>query len=217
MDGGRRARPVVVLAAMVVVALAVIAGRASYESARSYGLGEAARAQGASIDAAYHYRHAAQWLTPLGRSDDRALERLVDLGDERLDAGDVEGALFCWRSARSAIMATRHLATPHVDVLDRLHPRIAGAMATQRTDDADERVVHESRYRDQLDGWRERQVSPWHALGASVAFVLWIASLALAGWTGLTREGRIRTRPLAGWLVASAGLFATWWLLVRLA
>lgn len=202
---------------MGLVAIAVVAGRASYESNRAYGLGEAARAEGASIDAAYHYRHAAQWLTPLSRADDRALERLVELGDERLDASDVEGALFCWRSARSAIMATRHLATPHRDVLDTLHPRIAGAMAIQRTSDPDERVAHEARYRAQLDAWRERQVSPWFALGASVAFALWIASLALAAWTGLTPEGRVRSRPLAGWLVASAALFATWWLLVRFA
>jgi len=203
--------------ALVVVALVVVTARASVESSRSLSLGIAAESEGDAISAAYHYRHAAQWLTPFGGADDEALSRLVDLGDARNDAGDVEGALFCWRSARSAVMATRHLWTPHVDVLDGLHPRIADAMAIQRTDDPDARPAHADRYRAQLDAWRDRQPSPWHAAGASLAFVAWIGALAAAGWFGLTAEGRVRRRPLGLWLGGAAALFATWWLLVRFA
>jgi hypothetical protein len=203
--------------AVVVLAVVVVSARTVHESSRSLTLGADAEHAGDVISAAYHYRHAAQWLSPFTQADDRALYRLVELGNQRADTGAIDEALFCWRSARWAVLSTRHLWTPHRGVLDDVHPRIATAMAEIRSEDPTRRRADAERYRSQLDGWRDRQASPWHAAGASLAFIAWLASLVVAGWCGLRADGRVRPAPLGLALAASVVFFASWWLLVRFA
>lgn len=193
---------------LLLFAVLVAYARAGVESRQAFSAGSEAHAAGDWQSAVLHYRHSAQWHAPaISRSAD-AVEALVSIGDERATEGDVEGALIAYRSARFAIMATRHLTTPHAAALPELHEKIAGHMADQAGGGADVR----ERYRTQLDDYEGRRPNPWLAFGASAGFALWLLSLAMMAWRGFEPEGRPRPRAFLGWL-ASAVLFLSVWLI----
>lgn len=199
--------------ALLIFAALLAYVRAGIESRSAFSLGEAAQANGDWESAVLHHRHAAQWHAPfIGRSAE-AVDALIAIGDERVDASDTSGALVAYRSARFAIMATRHLTTPNAEALDELHPRISALMAEQvNGGEADA-----TRFEDQLEAYEDRRPSPALALGASVGFLAWLLALGMVAWRGFEPEGRVRPRPFIGWLFAALVFLATWLVCVRFA
>lgn len=204
----------------MAVALGVIQGRAMYESAHYFALAEASLIAGDRPSAVLHFRHSAQWYTPIGSRTRAALQRTMLLGDEAFATHDLESALYAWRSARGAILSTRHLFTPNADMLPGLHERIGHAMflqgesLTSAASGSAQRSAAE--YTAELAAWRERQPSTPRALGASLAFVGWLGSLLLFARHGLTPDGRL-VKAKVPILFVSLVLLFFWVVLVRIA
>lgn len=217
--GAPALRGFVVAAAFVAVAIVALTARATVASNAEYRAGAAVEASDRE-SAATFYRHAAQWYAPLGLgASSEALDALVRIGDaERVD-GDLEGALYAWRSARSAIFATRHLVMPHAERLPELHARIAEAMAAQQQAVDPSVAVDEQAaiFGAQLDAWPQRMPRRLPAFVGSLAFMGWIATLVLLAWRGITADGRLKPGPAIRWGGASLVLLASWLVLVRLA
>ena len=119
------------IVALLVAAFLLAYVRATVESRRAFALGEEAETLSDWQSAVFHDRHSVQWYAPrLGRSG-AAFDRLVEIGDNRVEADDVEGALVAYRSARHGVMSIRHLATPFAERLPALHRTIGALMAEQ--------------------------------------------------------------------------------------
>jgi hypothetical protein len=209
------ARPLIAFA--VAMALIVPVGRAFVEGRRDLADGDRAAEAGDAASATLLYRHSAQWYVPGPGSDDIALTRLVELGDQLSAAGDRDAALFAWRSARDAIMATRHLFVPHAGLLPELHTRIADAMGAQAAERGGDASTHAAEFRAELEAWPERRRNPLLVLGASLGFYAWIATLALAAWRGFGADGTFNKRVFFRFFGASFALFAFWLACVRFA
>lgn len=200
---------------LLVVALSW--GRAVVESRRYARWGDEAVAAGDWESAVLHYRHALQWYAPLGSAAARSFDALVGIGAERRSAGDVEGALVAYRSARMGVMAIRHLGTPFAARLPALHRDIGALMAEQvaRSGSGDA-AADAARFAAQLDAWRDRRPNPALGLAASLGFVAWLASLGMLAARGFDRSGA-RTAEFRRWLFAAAVALVCWLSFVRLA
>lgn len=211
--------PRIALAVALALGLTVVLlwVRAAVESHRDFDAGEAAQAAGDLPSAILHYRHAVQWHAPLGSTCEASLDALTAIGDAAAAQGDVELALFAWRSARAGVMATRHLWTPHVGHLTGLHERIGLAMARQIAGDAAPDPAEAARFTAQLDDWRARSPNPWLAAGASLGFIGWILALIMLARRGFDADGALVRAGLVRWGSAAAALFVAWVVMVRLA
>ncbi len=211
-------RLALVVAGVLLVALQV---RATLESRRYFELGVAAETAGQVDDAVVHLRHAAQWHAPVLSRSRAAVERLIAIGDEAGERADVDAALVAWRAARAAVLATRHLWTPHADLLPGLHARIGAAMMRRLERDdpeaAREEGVSAAAFTAELDAWRSRQPTPALALLASLAFLAWVGLLALLAWRGFDERGRVRIAFALRAGAASVVALAVWLAAVRLA
>jgi len=199
----------------VVFLLAVVWGRAVVSSHKHYHAGEHAAAQEDAVGAVLAYRRAVQWHAPAFTRSADALDRLEALGADASAAGDLHGALFAYRSARWAILSTRHIGVPHRERLSHLHIQIAALMADQRALPRD--GPHAQTYASQLDDFAARRPQPLLALGASLAFMGWLLSMGMLALRGLARDGRVVRREALRWSCVTLALFMIWMLLVRLA
>lgn len=210
---GSPLRALLWIAALLVVLCVTAWGRALHETGHYAKLGDIALAEERLPDAIIHYRHSAQWLAPLSSRPRRSVDALVGIGDAAAEQGDDLTALTAWRSARIAILSTRWLLTPHAEVLDDVHPKIAAAMARQADGGADAAAT----YHAQLDGWSEREPNRLLTLLASFAFLGWMVTLVGAAWQGFDPEGKVQKMALARWAGASTLLAAIWMVATRFA
>ncbi|MCP4674148.1 MAG: hypothetical protein GY854_01230 [Deltaproteobacteria bacterium] len=159
-----------------------------------------------------HYRHALESYVPFGGAGEAAFNKLAEIGDERTAAGDIETALFAYRSARAGILATRHLWIPLEKELRGLNERIAHLMSRQVAGDESGSPSVASRYATQLDSYKERQVSPGFGFLAGLGFLLWLGSLGLVVMRGFDARGN--PRASLRWLVPSTLLLLIVWLVL---
>lgn len=208
-------RPGLLVRATVVILLAGVVlawGRAVVESRRFADWGDEAVAGEDWQSAVLHYRHAVQWHAPIGSASQRAFDALIAIGDERREAGDTEGALIAYRSARFGTMATRHVWTPRAAQLPELHQTIGALMAEQTGDTADA-----ERFTAQLDAWRDRAPNPVLGLLASAGFAAWLGALVVVALRGFEPDGTVRRAPLVRWSAVSVVALAFWLVCVRFA
>ncbi len=196
--------------------LAVVFTRIIIESRRCYDLGQAAQAKGDVNGAILHFRHALEWYAPIGSASNAALRELMSIGDERSGAGDINSALFSYRSARIGIMATRHLWVPYRDKIPKLNQRIAHLMSVQALSDSKKGKSYASRYAKQLNAYKKRRPSPWRGFSAGLILLGWLCSLAVIVVKGFDKQGRplITLRFL---VPLSLLLLVAWLVLVRCA
>ena len=199
--------------ALLLLAVLLAAGRAAVESHRYFGHGEASRAADDWESAVYHYRHGLQWYVPLLSRSGACFDALVDIGDARLRASDLDGALVAYRSARFGVMATRHLWTPLAGRLPDLHRRIAEGMVTQI--ESDDPASRSAEYRAELDAYESRRPNPWLGLLSSLGFYGWLACLGWVATRGFDREGTVRRRPFGVGLGMSLLCLALWLVALR--
>ena len=209
--------PRLLIGAACILVVCTMWGRAMVESGSAYRAAEEALENGDHESAAIHFRHAAQWVAPAGTRSGAAIDRLVELGEDHEDRGEIASALFAYRSARSAIMATRWLVVPHRSELEGIHGGIARLMSVHASGEGQPDPVLEARYRAELDAFAERAPNRWMALGAGLAFLAWLGSLIWIVRRGWTDAGEIVISRLLGALASSVVLLALWLGLTRLA
>ncbi|MCU0663305.1 MAG: hypothetical protein MUC50_13390 [Myxococcota bacterium] len=158
--------PITACLAVVILASHSIS-RASFAELRA---GEVCEAAHDTPCATLRYRHALELYTPWSAASTRGLEGLIRLGAAQRRAGQNQGALLAYRSARLGIMSLRHVTTPFEDELPALEQAIAElAVPCEQVE----------QHRLALQGARESLPSPVQRVGIGL---LTLGFLALALW-----------------------------------
>ncbi len=204
---------------LVSLAVGTVVGRVALEGRAELELAERAGKDEDLDEQIIHLGRAARWRLPIARHDDRALEQLMRLGEEREMDGP-EGrqeALACYREARRAILATRSLRLADPETFHEANRRIARLMAEQ-----------EEEYGTDISGtgdpeaWHlerlEEVPGPRPVLGAlaSLAFLGWAITAAGFALRGLEARGRLRLPQAAWWGLANLALLIAWMVLLRM-
>ena len=185
---------------MCVVVLLI---RVGVSGQRSLEAGEAALERGETLAAVASLRTSMGWYLPFAPWRGAAADRLWELHEAQVKAGDVPGAVQSLSALRSGIISTWGLVHTDTDELERVHGALPGLMAQWELDAAAEegREVPgslEERTSHYLDILRRetRPLRGWGVL-ALVGFGLWL----IAAWRATERAAGARWRHLA----ASAG------------
>ncbi|NQW64042.1 MAG: hypothetical protein HQ461_14520 [Deltaproteobacteria bacterium] len=196
---------------------AVAAGRAAVSCRKELHAAEGFLASGDLASALLAARHAAEWYVPLDGCSEVGLTLLDEVAAKADATGQGELALVALRSARTSIMLTRGLYTPHAGRLPRLHAEIAARMAAERRLSGKAQPDDQARYLAQLDGYEARRPNPWLALAGSLGFVGWLGAVAGFAWFGLRADGSFVWKAALGWAGTALVLFCLWLTLVRYA
>jgi hypothetical protein len=196
---------------------AVAAGRAAVSCRRELHAAEGFLASGDLASALLSARHGAEWYVPLDSCSEGGLTLLDQIAAKADATGQRELALVALRSARTSIMLTRGLYTPHAERLPRLHAEIAARMAEERRLSGKAQPDDQVRYLAQLEGYEGRRPNPWLALAGSLGFVGWLGAVAGFAWFGLRADGSFVWKAALGWAGTALVLFCLWLTLVRYA
>lgn len=213
----RRSGWVVLLSIVVAVPLVL---RVGWE-----GRAELAQAERAAIDddvdlEIEHLGRAARWRLPGLSHDEKALGRLVAIGEaqERRGSDGTQMALAAYREARRALLATRAWGVPHPEVLADVNQRIARLMARQEAELGTDVSGSGDPYAYHLELLQEVPgPDPVRGNLAALSFVAWLVATGGFILRGLDAQGRVRSRPALRWGGASLLLLLAWTLLLRLA
>lgn len=175
--------------------------RNSLDAKESLRQGDAALENGFEDMAILHYRRSVESYTPIGKTGETALKRLIALGDAQMQEGNPDRALFAFRSARFAVLSTRHLFIPFEAYLAQIHQRIDNA-ASLRNPSFEKTAA-------KLSNFEKRLPSRWKGFLGAVAFLMWLASIPTAAVFGLKKEGGA-SRRLPYLAALMLVLFALW-------
>lgn len=209
------------LVGAVLVALAggTVAGRVAVEGRAELELADRAAEAGDLDEEILHLGRAARWRLPLARHDERALERLMALGEakEAEGADSRQEALAAYREARRAILATRSLRLADPGTFHEANRRIARLMAEQEREygtdvggTGDPEAWHLARL-EEVPG-----PDPVRGGLASLAFLGWAVTAAGFSLRGLEARGRLRLPQAAWWGLANLALLVAWMVLLRI-
>jgi hypothetical protein len=227
-ESGRRARSglraaairggwVVAVIAAVILPLVI---RAGWEGRAELAQAEAAAARGDVDREIEHLGRAARWRVPGLSHHTRALERLVEIGEQAEATGPeaVMQSLAAYREVRSALLATRTWGVPRRAVFDTMNERIASLMAHQEAElgtdvsGTGDPYAHHLALLQQVPG-----PDPVRGNLAAFAFLGWLLSTGGFIVRGLDAKGRLRPRPALRWGGASLALLVAWIVLLRFA
>jgi hypothetical protein len=217
---------VLVLALALVVVRAYLASRAEWRAgealvARYNRLprvprdgGDEARDRRATMlrDAIVRFREAAMWYLPGNPYVRRSLDRLLLIGQRAEQAADDALALYAYRAARSAILATRGFFLSDEEGLARADVGIArvSARVEPPAPPGEESLPNAERERRHLALLAPvAGPDPWLALLAAVGLLAWVGGVIGFALRGL--DEHLRVRPVPGlWagIVVVAGLAA---------
>ena len=207
-----------IVAGLVVGIMAPLAGRVAFEGSAELEAAAGARAE-EDIDAEIeHLGRAARWRLPLASHDERALDRLLEIGAE-YEAKGVEGtqrALAAYREVRRALLATRAWGVPHEDRFELANAHIATLMAAQ-----------EQRFGTDLSGGKDAEAyhlelldrvpgpNPWLANAAALSFMMWVVAVGGFLLRAIDAHGHLRPRPALRWGGLSLIALVAWMILLR--
>lgn len=210
-----------ITASVVLASLAVpISARVVYEGRAELALAEQAEQEGDFEAQVEHLGRAARWRMPGFGHDEEALDRLLVLGGEQEALGDDGSAmaLTAYREARRALLSTRVLGVPHVELFDDVNERIATLMAAQEARFGTDVGGRGDPYAYHLELLQEVPgPSPVPATGAALCFVGWLLATAGFVWRSLDARGRLRAGPAVRWGIGWLVLLVGWMVLLRFA
>jgi hypothetical protein len=214
-------RRVVWSVALVVAVTSPLVVRAGWEAHHELERADAASALGDVDGEIEHLGRAARWRVPGLPYHGRALERLMEIGEQAESQGDLDGmlqSLAAFREVRAALLATRTWRVPRRALFDEANERIASIMARQEAElgtdvsgTGDPRAHHLELL--------QAVPGPDAVRGnlAAFAFVAWLVAVAGFFMRGLDAQGRVRPRPGLRWGGASLLLLVAWMVLLRFA
>jgi len=191
---------VTVIAGLFAVVIAFLI-RNVVDANASLRAGDAARDAGEREMAILHFRHGLESYTPFGDANAQSLKRLLSMGDAAMARGDVDLALFAYRSGRFGILATRHLTVPFESYLAPIHRRIRNAES--------KRGGLERRKGPRLEAYEARLPVRWKGFLGAALFLLWLGTFPVLIRFGFDAFGaRTRLLPYIG--AAAIAAFAGW-------
>ncbi|MBX7196110.1 MAG: hypothetical protein K1X94_28905 [Sandaracinaceae bacterium] len=196
---------------LVALFVAGLVLRAWSSSGEELERAELARTGGDLEAAIDHYRRAAVWDFPGNVRASRALEALLEIGEDAQRAGNATLALAAYRSVHGATMSARHLVVPHDDLRLAADEQIATLMAEGAVPPVDAHRAPDERASVYLAMLREdRDASTLFALMALLGFAGWVSGGAMLLQRGFDAEGELVGREVRRWgtvLVVGFGLF----------
>jgi hypothetical protein len=162
-------------------------------------------------EAIVRYREAALWYLPGNPYGRRAVERLLLIGQRGEQAADDDLALYAYRAARTAIVATRSVAASDAEAVDRADRAIARVSSRlERPPPGAEPLTpteREKRHRALLAAGSDPD--PRYSLLAAGGLLLWLIGALLFALRGLDERCRLRFGvALRSGLVVVAGVAA---------
>lgn len=191
------------LAGWVALCVAPLVVRVACEANGELDSAATAREVGDADGEVLHLGRALRWRLPLATHDERAIARLLEIG-EQAAGPDPALSLAAYREIRSALLGSRGLDVPHADVLADVDGRIARAMA-----EGD--AAAEASRRTELD--REPGRSRLGPALAAAGWIAWVWATARFVRRGLdgrgrlvpglgTRTGLLALALLVAWMIA---------------
>jgi hypothetical protein len=204
-------RTALVALAVVVVILGAVYARVLVMARSSLVRAERSLEDGRMDDALFHFSRAAHAYAPLNPWNDRAHDRLWQIGRKAELGGDVDRALQAYRAIRSSILAARSFYTPHHERLDEANDRIARLMARQTPPAADRMRSESKRMLEHMELLRDApQPDPLWSVLMLVGLAAWISACACFIVFGLTRELAVRRAPALASAAAFLAGLALW-------
>lgn len=151
------------------------------------------------------YVRAARWYSPFSSTSSEAIDGLLNIGKGSGVPVTDKTAMKALSGARSAILATRWLMTPHRDQLTEINSLLADSAAASGRVDRDKTLT-------ELEN--TSMPNPFLSLAATLFFVVWIIVTLAAAFKSVTPDGRFAGRPALRWMAVSGVLLACWLLLL---
>jgi hypothetical protein len=187
----------------IALGVAPLVVRVACEANGELDAAAAAREVGDGDGEVLHLGRALRWRLPLATHDERAIARLLEIGEQAAGL-DPALSLAAYREIRSALIGSRGLDVPHADVLADVDARIAAAMA-----DGDAAAEAARRAELEREPGRSR-LGPALAAGGWIAWVWATARFVRRGVDARgrlvpgvgTRTGLLALALLVAWVIA---------------
>jgi hypothetical protein len=175
---------------VLVLTLAGLTARVVMQGEAALARSDAAFDRGDLLDSIAEARRAAIAYAPGAPHVTAAYDRLVAIAIGAEATGRSDVAQRAWDAIRGAALETRHVSTPHADMLDRANANLSRLRARAGTSD------HDPSHMTTLLSRDDAPRAPWVAvLGAG--FTLFAAGLGLGIRRGTTPAGKLSPRHLA--------------------
>lgn len=153
-----------------------------------------------------YFSRAARWYMPFFTTSSDAIEGLIRISEGAGQRQDPETALRALREARSAILASRWILTPHRERLAEINRQIAILMAGDPASENHDSSV--AKYLGQLE--KTSMPNPIISLFATLLFVCWLAVTIVGSTKVVTARGRFTGGKSWIWIAGSAVLLIGW-------
>lgn len=192
----------------VLLVLASLAARATWEQVRAFDRAEALQQSGKIDESIDEFRWTLRWYTPWGPKWTAAADALVQIA-AAADTPRPMRALRALDALRSGLIAGRHLWQPRADLVAMVNARIPAVMVRVASSTGDKRDKTQLLAQFTRDYARPVGVSPLTSAGVSLGFVAWLLGLLMVARRGLDADARV-TRTGWRWLGVAVCGFVIW-------
>ena len=197
-------RRVAIFLMLCVLAAATLTARVVHDGQLEMAASDQAFDRGDVRSATVHARRAAVLYAPGAPHVTPAYERLIAIAVGAEAAGDADAARTAWRAVRGAALETRHIWIPHRAELQRANHSLARLQSQATVKPPGDPAKTIQRALEQLE---RDDAAPAVWVGTlMLGFLAAALGLGLAGWRGVTPEGRLTlTRAKLGLLLTLIG------------
>ncbi|MEE2756438.1 MAG: hypothetical protein VYA30_07240 [Myxococcota bacterium] len=161
-----------------------------------------------------HYQYAARWYSPLAKAPEEARAALQRIAADAERKGNLDVALKAYRRLRGAILSTRGMTNPGLNLLSSTNKAIAGLMAKQQFRLADASSAGRTEAELEAHHLRLLALDPIPGFGWSALIVLsflgWISGVFYVIRRGLNEDLTVEKGPFLKGTFATILLLAIW-------
>lgn len=201
----------------VSLILAVVWGRAFFESRQAFALGQAAEAAGERDEMLAQYQYAMRWYTPFAESPRAAASALARAADAAEATGDPTRALAALRRLRGGALSTRSFYSPFGELLageagvDARIARLSAAEQVAAGLDRGQSLTDLEAEHSRLLALDPTPATGW-ALAATLGFCGWIGGALGFIFRGLDAGLRLAQPAARRWSLLFTTSFGVWML-----
>lgn len=189
--------------------LGVLLGRVFYESKRNYDLGQNFLQKNKFMEAVLALDQSAHWYFPGNPYVEKSLSALWELG-QKLEATDIQTALWAYDSARGSIYASQSFFLPHQGWLTKFNDRIAFLRAHDHV------KLYPNLSLEEAIDYQTKILKISHAphlfwsMVLVFSFIGWITCTFLLIGRGFTASGEMILKSARPWIFGMIGFFTLW-------
>ena len=180
---------------MIFVVAGVSTLRAILDGQSYLRQGDESMEKGEPQKALRYWRRSARWYVPFASHDDLAFSRMKTLADKAKSEQNTTLELAALRGMRSSIWATRHVTTPHQEMLPEVNKKISVIMAglENRHQSGNQSLAEKEAWHLKALNKDESPKKSWTLL-AAFGFVVWLLSIYGFTQKGFDQEGLLNIK-----------------------